>query len=312
MPSHVSAPIFAAALTRVVQWLDFKTFGRASWYDRATILLREASDAAPSLDDMKLAEARMEVRAALQSRTLTAHPPAAFLEELAMPVTLPGAAIYASELDELDTVSGGDYVALSAGVEERWAAADALWRKKATPKAAAKPNPRPRPTPTAVATAAPHVPKASVKRKGAPESSDEEDDVSPPPVRSGKTPVAKKAAANPVARPARAVCRRRPIWSTNTDDESNAPDDNDLSDSKSNKRSVVRAAKRTKVAKSEKEPFPDEDPEVELSSWFVYRELQRLSSTLNIVLVCTSSPSSHLNLVLVRTRAEVTPHVTHT
>ncbi|THH16775.1 hypothetical protein EUX98_g9250 [Antrodiella citrinella] len=308
MTSHIRAPIFAAALTQVIQWLDFKTFGRVSWYDRAIALLREASDAAPSLDDMKLAEARREVRAAVTSKVLTTHPPDAFFEELAMPVTPAGATIFASELDELDLVTGKDHALQAARIEERWAEADALWRVKAvqkvTQKIVTKSNARPRPVPRIATPEVPPAPKTSTKRKEAPISSDEEDDVSPPPVRSGtqtvvpsrlyeltpgrlvvgKTPVAQKVVTKSAARPARAVRRRRPVWSTKTDDEDDDEKDDDFSDNKPGKKDTSRAAKRSKGVKSEREAFPDEDPEAELSSWFIYRELQKC-------LKCSSSRS---------------------
>ncbi|THH14104.1 hypothetical protein EUX98_g9649 [Antrodiella citrinella] len=299
MSSHISAPVFAAALTQVVQWLGFKTFGRASWYDRATLLLREASDAAPSLDDLKLAEARMEVRAALKSKVLTAHPPSSFFEELAMPVTPAGATIFASELDELDLVTGKDHALRAARIEERWAEADTLWRVKAAqkvaPKVATKSNARPRPIPRIATPEVPPAPKIPAKRKEAPVSSDEEDDVSPTPVRTGtqtvvpsrlyeltsgrlivgKTPVAPKVVTKSVGRPARAVRRRRPVWSTKTDDEDDYEEENDFSDTKPDKKDNGRATKRSKGAKSEKEAFPDEDLGAEVSTWFVYRELRK-------------------------------------
>ncbi|THH13825.1 hypothetical protein EUX98_g9678 [Antrodiella citrinella] len=289
MPSAQRAAIFAAALTNVVQWLDYKTFGRASWYDRAVLLLREASDVAPSLDDLKLSEARNIVRAALKEKVLSAHPPNTFFEELAMPATPVGAEIFVSELDELDTVSGKDYAAQAAQVEEKWAEADALWRLKAAPKTAAKAPTRPRPTPTTAVSAASRSPKVPTKRKEAPPSSSGED-ASPPPVRSGtqvvvpsslfaltpgrlivgKTLPARKASKKPADQPDRAV------WSVDAEGDDDALADEDyVSDAKSTKKDVGRAAKRPRVARVEKESFPDEDPDSALSDWFVYRELRK-------------------------------------
>ncbi|THH20966.1 hypothetical protein EUX98_g8486 [Antrodiella citrinella] len=293
MSSSQRATIFAAALTQVVQWLDFKTFGRVAWYERALLLLREASDTSPSLDDLKLAEARMEVRAALSSRVLAAHPPNAIFEELAMPVTPSGAIIFASELDELDTVTGPDYSAQASKVEEKWAEADALWREKAAPKVIAKPSSRPRPTPKVVAPSDAPSPKVPAKRKGAPLGSEGEDSP-PPPARSGtqqvvlsslfaltsgrivvgKTPGPKKTAKSS-GRPERAVRRRRPIWSMDADSDDEAPRDLDFQEASSPKKESDRAAKRPKAAKAEKEAFPDHDSTAVPSDWFVYRELKK-------------------------------------
>ncbi|THH13977.1 hypothetical protein EUX98_g9662 [Antrodiella citrinella] len=279
MPSHIAAPIFAAALTQVVQWLDFKTFGRAAWYDRAVLLLRDASDTAPSFDDLKLAGVRMEVRAALASRVLTAHPPDALFEELAMPVTPVGATIFASELDELDTIAGPEHAAQATAVEEKWAAADALWREKAAPstvpKNTARSNARPRPTTKTAIPATPPPPKVPTKRKGGPTSYDEEDSP-PPPARSGKTPAPKKTAKGTADRPERAVRRRRPVWSTKTDDEFDDKDtDEDAKDVVRTKRAVDRVVKKPQVTKSDKDAYPDEDPSATPSDWFVYRELKK-------------------------------------
>ncbi|THH20706.1 hypothetical protein EUX98_g8532 [Antrodiella citrinella] len=273
MPSHLSAPIFAAALTQVVKWLEFKTFGRASWYDRAVLLLREASDAAPSLDDLKLDGVRMEVRSALKDRVITAHPPDAFFEELAMPVTPAGARIFASELDELDTITGDDYVALSARVEERWAEADRLWREKAAPRVAkkkfGKSNARPQPTPVV-----PPSPKISLKRKGAPLSSDGEDS-SPPPARPGTQKVVLSSLFELTSGG----------LVVETDDDDDAPYEDEAMDSKSIKKQPGRPSKRSKVTKTDKESFPDEDPDAVESEWFVYRELRKC-------LKCSSSRAS--------------------
>ncbi|THH19930.1 hypothetical protein EUX98_g8680 [Antrodiella citrinella] len=313
MSSSQRVATFAAALTDVVQWLEYKTFGRGSWYDRACLLLREASDVAPSLDDLKLAEARSVVRSALTEKVLTTHPPDLFFEELAMPVSPVGATIYASELDELDTISGKDYVLQAARVEEKWAEADALWREKvrvssflvrvfevadscpkAGPKATVKTATRPRPTPKVAPPASPPSPAVPSKRKNAPLSSDEEH-FSPAPARSGtqklvpsslfaltsgrlivgKTPAPKKATKKPAGRPERAVRRSRPALAVETDIEDDAQYEDDFSDSKPNKRESGRAAKRSKGAKAEKEAFPDEDPTAEVSDWFVYQELRK-------------------------------------
>ncbi|THH14566.1 hypothetical protein EUX98_g9597 [Antrodiella citrinella] len=294
MSSAQLVAVFAAALTDVVQWLDYKTFGRASWYDRAILLLREASDVAPSLDDLKLAEARNIVRAALKERALTAHPPNAFFEELAMPVTPVGTEIFASELDELDTVAGKDYAAQATIIEEKWAEADTLWRTKAAPKPVSKATTRPKPTPKAAAPVVLPAPKVPAKRKDAPLSSDGEDFPSVP-VRSGtqrvapsslfaltsgrifvgKIPGPKPSSRKPSGRPERAVRRPRTLWSVESEDEHHAQDEDYSSDSKPTKKNSGRAAKRSKTAKSDKEAFPDEDPEAELSDWFVYRELRK-------------------------------------
>ncbi|THH29632.1 hypothetical protein EUX98_g4539 [Antrodiella citrinella] len=289
MSSGQRSAIFAAALTDVVQWLDYKTFGRSSWYGRTVLLLREASDVAPSLDDLKLDEARGIVRAALKERVLTAHPPDDFFEELAMPRTPVGSDIFASELDELDTVSGKDYAAQAARVEEKWAEADALWRKKAAPKVIAKVATRPRPTPKAAPPAV--LPNVPSKRKDAPPSSDEED-FSPAPARSGtqklvpsslfaltsgrllvgKAPALKKNTRKTSSHPERAVRRSRPALPVETDNEDDAQDEDDYTDSKPSKRDTGRAVKRSKGTKSEKEVFPDEDPTAEVSDCGAHKQ----------------------------------------
>ncbi|THH14190.1 hypothetical protein EUX98_g9636 [Antrodiella citrinella] len=285
MSSAQRVNIFAAALTDVVQWLEYKTFSRTSWYDRACLLLREASSVAPSLDDLKLAEARNLVRAALKEKVLTAHPPDAFFEELAMPVTPAGVDIFASELDELDAITGKDYAAQSATVEAKWAETDILWRKRAAPQPTAKATARPKPTPKVVPNVAPVSPKVPAKRKDAPPSSDGEE-FSPAPARSGtqqvvpsdlfvltsgrlvvgKTPVPKKTRRHASSRPERVARRSRPTFAVETEDEDTTQDEDDFVDPKPAKKDTGCPVKRSKASKSEKEAFPDEDPEAEPAS----------------------------------------------
>ncbi|THH12872.1 hypothetical protein EUX98_g9782, partial [Antrodiella citrinella] len=92
----------------------------------------------------------------------------------------------------------------------------------------------------------------------------------------GKTPALKKTATKTVGRPERAVRRRRPLWSTQTDDEDEDDGTDDAAPSVGRpKKDTARTTKRPKVVKTDKEAYPDEDSTAVPSDWFVYRELKK-------------------------------------